>query len=134
MPPLVLAPVRPIVRAVAVTVVPDAARLDEAAWLEMEMLIEDALAERPAALRHQLLLFVRALQVLPIVRYGRPFTRLPQETRTRFLAALERAPVLAIRRGVWGLRTLLYLGFYSRPAEAAAIGYHADPRGWEARR
>ena len=42
--------------------------------------------------------------------------------------------MLAVRRGFWGLRTLVFMGYYARPEAAAAIGYRADVRGWEARR
>lgn len=133
MTPFVLTPVRSTLRAVATTVVPDAARLDEAGWLQFEAIIDDALRARPAALRRQLVLFVRALQALPLLRYGRTFTALSPDGRTRFLSAIEHSSLLAIRRGFWGLRTLVFLGYYGRSAAAAAIGYRADPRGWEAR-
>ena len=50
------------------------------------------------------------------------------------LETLQDAPVLLLRRGIWGLRTLAFMGYYTRPDAQRAIGYRADPRGWEARR
>ena len=47
---------------------------------------------------------------------------------------VERSRVLLLRRGFWGLRTLVMLGYYGRPEAARAIGYRASPLGWEARR
>jgi hypothetical protein len=47
---------------------------------------------------------------------------------------LETARLVLVRRGFWGLRTLILMGYYGRPAAAAAIGYRADPQGWEMRR
>jgi hypothetical protein len=129
----VLSSVRPIVRAVTVTLVPEAIELDEAEWASFEQIVGDALAARPPALRRQLLMFVRLLEWLPLLRYGRRFTRLGTEPRRRFLERLQDAPVLLIRRGLWGLRTLLFMGYYARPAGARAVGYRADPRGWAAR-
>ena len=131
---MLLAPVRETFRAVAATVVPDASRLDADAWAEAEALVEKTLARRPAAMQRQLVLFLRVLENLPRLRWGRPFTALGVEERTRVLAGFEHAPVLLLRRGFWGLRTLCFLGYYARAAAHSAIGYRADARGWEARR
>ncbi len=131
---MLLAPVRDTFRAIATTVVPEASALDEAGWSAVEALVEKTLARRPGAMQRQLVLFVRAIEQLPRLRWGRAFTALGPEQRTRFLAGLEHAPVLLLRRGFWGLRTLVFLGYYARPEAAAAIGYRADARGWEARR
>jgi hypothetical protein len=128
----VLAPVRAVFRAVVVTVVPDAKQLDEPGWLALEELVEDALALRPPALRRQLQLFLRAIEWLPVVRYGRTFASLGEEQRSRVLCYLQDHRVERIRCGFWGLRTLAFLGYYGRPEGAQAIGYAPDPRGWEA--
>ena len=124
---------RPAFRAIATTVVPEAAALDESGWRALEAIVEQALAQRPPRLRRQLLLFIRLVDALPALA-GRRFSARDATARTRFLAALERAPLLLVRRGCWGLRTLILMGYYCRPDAAVAIGYRADPRGWEARR
>src|SRR6266576_668038 len=123
----------PILRAVVTTVVPDAATLDTAAWTEIDTIISGQLAQRPRALRRQLAVLLRLVDWLPLLRYGRRFTTLDAARRTRVLAALERAPALLLRRGIWGLRTLALLGYYGRTAAAAEIGYRGDPRGWRGR-
>lgn len=123
----------PIFRAVITTVVPDATRLDSAAWTEVDAIVSGQLGQRPPALRRQLGALLGLVQWLPVLRYGRPFTALDAARRTRVLADLEQAPLLLLRRGIWGLRTLALLGYYARPAAAAEIGYRGDPRGWEAR-
>jgi hypothetical protein len=128
-----LEPVRSVFRAVASTVVPAATELDQAGWHELEAIVEQALAQRPPRLQRQLLLFIRVIELLPMVR-GTRFSRLPPAARARLLVALERAPVLLVRRGFWGLRTLILMGYYARPAAARELGYRADARGWEARR
>jgi len=128
----VLAPVRAVFRAVVVTVVPDAKQLDTPGWLALEKLVEDTLAMRPPALRRQLQLFLHAIQWLPVVRYGRTFSALGDEHRSRALRYLQDHPIERIRCGFWGLRTLAFLGYYGRPEGAHAIGYRPDPRGWEA--
>ena len=128
----VLAPVHAVFRAVVVTVVPEAKQLEESGWIALEALVEDALEFRPRALRGQLQIFLRAIEWLPVVRYGRTFTALGDEQRSRVLRYLQDHPVERIRCGFWGLRTLAFLGYYGRPEGAHAIGYRPDPRGWEA--
>ncbi len=120
-------------RTIARTVVPEASRLDEAGWRELEAVVEQALASRPPALRRQLRLFIRAIGLLPLARYGRPFAALDGRRRTRLLTGLQESPLLLLRRGFWGLRTLIFMGYYARPAAGEEIGYRASPKGWSAR-
>jgi hypothetical protein len=129
----VLSPVRGAFRAIARTIVPEAAMLDESAWAEAEAIIEQALSTRPRRMRRQLRTLIHLIDVLPMLRFGRRFTALDAERRARVLDTLSRAPALLLRRGVWGLRTLVFMGYYARPAAYGEIGYRADPRGWGAR-
>jgi len=130
----VLTAVRPAFRAIATAIVPDVQRLDEPAWIELEAIVSEALALRPVRLQRQLLTFIRLVEWMPVVRFGRRFSRLDAERRTRVLESLQDAPVLLIRRGVWGLRTLILMGHYCRAAVQRDIGYRGDARGWGARR
>jgi hypothetical protein len=129
----VLAAVRPCFRALASTFVPEAKDLDERGWAEAEAIVETFLASRPDTVRRQVVLLIRLLDLLPVFRWGRRFRALDAEQRRRFLAALQDAPLLLLRRGIWGLRTIAFMGYYARAEAAAAIGYRADKRGWEAR-
>ena len=131
--PSVLASVRPAFRAIATTCVPEAAGLSDADWVAFEDIVEHALAQRPAKVRRQLGLLIRIIDVLPVFTAGRRFRGLSPDHRLRLLSRLEHAPLLLVRRGVWGLRTLAFMGFYARPAAGAAIGYRAHRLGWEAR-
>lgn len=128
-----LAPVRHILRAVATTVIPESASLDEHAWTEVEAVIDEAVAKRGPRIARQLATFVRVLQLAPVARYGRPFTRLDARRRVAFLEAIERSGVLLVRRGFWGVRTLIFMGYYTREDIAAEIGYRAHRDGWAAR-
>lgn len=128
-----LASIRPVLRVIGVTVIPEAAQLSEQQWVALEEIVRGALASRPRSLQRQFVLLVRAIQWLPLLRHGRPFTALAADARQRFLERLQNAPVLIARRGIWGLRTLLLMGYYGREEAGRAIGYRADPRGWKAR-
>ncbi|HYA62708.1 MAG TPA: hypothetical protein VED66_05860 [Candidatus Sulfotelmatobacter sp.] len=126
----VFSPVRPIFRAVVSTVVPEANKLDEQSWRELETLVEMSIRDRPPAMRGQLRLFLRMIQWLPMFRYGRSFTSLSAEQRVRVLCYLQDHRIELIRCGFWGVRTLAFLGYYGRRETLQAIGYAADPRGW----
>ena len=121
-----------IFRAVVSTIVPEAAALDDQGWREIHQVVDALLRDRPESLKRQIRMFLGAIQWLPVIRYGRPFTRLSPAVRTRILAHLQNDRVQKIRVGFWGLRTIVLAGYYGRPQAAQAIGYAASSRGWEA--
>ena len=127
-----LAPARRLFRAMAATIVPELNTVDEDVWSRTEAIITQGLSSRPDAIARQLVLFIRLVNVLAVVRFLRPFTALDDARRLRLLSSLERAPVLAIRRGVWGLRTLVFMGYYGQDDVRAALGYRATSFGWRA--
>jgi hypothetical protein len=123
-----------VFRAVVETVVPEASTLDAEAWAEVKRLVDDAVGSRPRRLRRQLRLLLGLIQLTPLLRHGRRFTSLSPADRARFLRSLQDHPFAAVRVGFWGLRTLALLGYYAREQATRAIGYAADPRGWDALR
>ncbi len=134
MTPPVIPPIRATFRAVTETVVPEAASLSPEGWSALEGAVEQALAQRPEGMRRQFAMFVRAIEYLPLATSRGRFSRLDPQERQRFLRKLEVSPVLLVRRGFWGLRTLALLGYYTQPEVQEAIGYRAHPDGWSARR
>lgn len=132
-PDPVLPPVRTVFRAVVQTCAPRAHGFGAEAWEAAEALVEDALDQRPPEVRRQIATFLKVLKLLPVLRYGRTFPALSPERRVAVLRRLERAPLLLLRRGVWGVRTLSYLAVYGQDSVRREIGYRADSRGWEAR-
>lgn len=125
---------RPTLRAIAETILPGAAAFDQPVWDALDRIVSTAIRERPERMRRQLALFIAAIEWLPLFRYGKPFTRLDPARRHQFLAALQDSSFLLVRRGFWGLRTLILMGYYTQSRAAADIGYRADPRGWSIRR
>ena len=121
-------------RAVATTVVPEADNLAPHEWAELEGIVAQALAGRPASVRRQLALFLRVLNAFARLRTARAFHALDAPARTRLLETLQDSPVLVLRRGVWGVRTLALMGYYARAGVGQQLGYRADVRGWEVRR
>ena len=134
MPPVMPPPLRDALRPLAVCFVPEIAGATTAQWSELEHRIAQALASRPPAMRRQLGLFVRVLQAASRLRYRTGLAALDPGRRTALLEAFAGSPLLLFRRGIWGLRTLVMLGWYTQPSVVSALGYRASPAGWEARR
>lgn len=128
-----LSSVRHIFRAVATAVVPETTSLDARAWIELETVVSQAMARRSSGQQRQLVVFLRLLQTIPISRFGRPFTALSARQRVTFLESIERSRLLLVRRGFWAVRTLVFMGYYTRDDVAESIGYHRDAVGWIAR-
>jgi hypothetical protein len=129
-----LARVRKPFRALVCAFVPEARALSPAEWRQGEALVDRMLASRPRAVRRQVAWLVRALDLLAIASRGRRLSALSPPAVTRLLESLQNSPVLLVRRGIWGLRTLAFLAYYGRPEGRRTIGYRADPAGWTARR
>jgi hypothetical protein len=125
--------VREPFRALCVAFVPESAELNEHHWIELETEVGRALADRPPAIQKQMVLLIRILDLLARARHGSTLASLTPAVRRELLSRLQDSRWLLLRRGVWGLRTLAFLGYYSRPDTGASIGYRADARGWEAR-
>jgi hypothetical protein len=132
-PPSTLAPVRPLFRAVVRASVPAAGAFDESGWGRAEAIVDEAFALRPPAVRRQVVLFLRVLSLFGRLRSGRALSALPAERVRAVMASLERAPLLLLRRGVWGVRTLAFMGCYGQREVRAELGYRAGASGWQAR-
>lgn len=117
----------------ATAVLPEMSELSGGGWARAEEIIETALADRPPAMRRQLRIFLRVLNWMPFPLYLRTFRGLDRRRRILFLKTLESAPILKLRQGFWGLRTLVFMGYYGQPENYDAIGYRAHPRGRRAR-
>src|SRR5687768_16221601 len=120
-------------RAIAEAIVPETAKLDEAGWEAFRGIVTHAVSQRPARMRRQLAMFVRLLDLMSYAHNRRALHRLDLEARTGFLEQIQNSPFLLIRRGFWGIRTLILMGYYARPECMPAIGYAAHVRGWEMR-
>jgi hypothetical protein len=113
---------------------PDANSLSESEWLVLYAVIDQALVSRPKAVRKQLSAFISLIRIMTFVRHAKSFTALPTRQRFGLLHSLETSRIAILRKGMWGLRTVLMMGFYARPNAAIAIGYRADRKGWAALR
>lgn len=132
-PPSTLEPVRPLFRGITRAAVPASEAFDDQTWSRAEEIVDAALAERPVDVRRQVVLFIRIVDGLARVRYGRGLGSLPTPRTRALMGWLERAPVPLLRRGLWGVRTLAFMGCYGQEEVRKALGYRAEAAGWSTR-
>ncbi len=128
----VLSSLQAPLRAIGSVVLPSPEALDGEGWLEAEAIMERALASKPSGIKRQIRLFLRLVNFLPVLTTGRTLVKMPVERRAAFLQRLHRSPLMPLRRGLWGIRTLLFMGYYNQETVRRRIGYGADPWGWTA--
>ena len=104
-------------------VVPPLAGLLQADLDRFGAIVVAALAGRPPAIRRQFAVFLSAIRWAPVLRYGAPFTRLSAERKDEVLRWLMDAPFARLRSGFWGLRALVFMGYYGRPEAWPAVRY-----------
>jgi hypothetical protein len=119
-------------RAIGSVILPSPEALDDQGWREAERIIERALAPKPWGVKLQIRLFLKAVNLFPLATTGRTLVNLPLDRRAAFLGRLHRSPVMPLRRGLWGIRTLILMGYYNQKRIREGIGYAAHPRGWMA--
>lgn len=110
-------------RAVAVRVAPPIAGLDADGDARFVAIVGKALADRPPALVRQFRLFLELLRWAPLLRFGAPFERLGPARQDDVLRFLLDAPVAKLRSGFWGLRALVFMGYYGQTEAWPAIRY-----------
>ncbi|MBI4574799.1 MAG: hypothetical protein HY722_00890 [Planctomycetes bacterium] len=84
---------------------------------------DGALGRRPPAVRRQVRLFLLALRWLPALGYLRPLDRLGGPAQDRVLAWFQDSPLTPLALGLWGVKGLVYMGWYGRPELGERIGF-----------
>jgi hypothetical protein len=116
---------------VAETITPEVGSLDAGGRARMEAIVDAALENRDAATRKQFGTFLSLIRMAPLVRFGRSFDRLDAERRTAVLRFFQDCPVALLRKGFWGLKVLVFMGYYGQEENWSAIGYAPDFDGRE---
>ncbi len=110
-------------------IAPGIAALDADARDRVVAIVRHAVASRPVALQRQFDLFLNLVRWGPVLRYGRRFDDLDPDRQDAVLRWFYDAPVMVLRQGFWGLKTLVFMGFYGRPEAGAQIGYRPSRTG-----
>jgi len=72
-----------------------------------------ALSERPERDRRLLSTFLKLIELLPVLRYGRRFSSLERGRQAAFLHFLETTRVAKLRQGFFGLKAFALMGYYA---------------------
>ena len=108
---------------VAETITPEVASLDPDGRARMEAIVDTALFDRDAATRRQFGTFLGVIKMAPVLRYGRSFDRLGADQRAAVLRWFQDCPISLLRKGFWGLKVLVFMGYYGQEENWARIGY-----------
>lgn len=81
------------------------------------------LSERPERDRKLLTTFLKVVEILPLFRYGRRFSRLDAARKEKFLRSLERSSIAKFRQGFFGLKTFALMGYYALDSTFQELGY-----------
>ena len=114
---------------VASRVVPETASLDAAGRAEFEGIVDAALGDRPASVRRQFGVFLKVIRLAPLLRFGRSFSRLPADRQDAVLRWFQDCPVSLLRTGFWGLKAMVFMGYYGQPETNPLVGYAPDLHG-----
>ncbi|MBI2942569.1 MAG: hypothetical protein HYY25_00055 [Candidatus Wallbacteria bacterium] len=112
-------------------IVPEAQRLGPDGRKQFRAIAEEALSERPSVLQRQFRLFLAVVRYAPAARYLAPFDWLDATRQDAVLAWFQDCPLGLVRKGFWGLKSLVYMGYYGRAEVWDSIGYRPDTRGNE---
>lgn len=108
---------------VAETITPEVAALDAEGRDRMAAIVDQALMDRGPSVRRQFTSFLTVIRLAPILRYGRSFNGLSPAARIAVLGWFESGPVGLFRQGFWGLKVLVFMGYYGQPENWSEIGY-----------
>ena len=85
--------------------------------------IDEELRPRPRLQQLEFKVLLLAIRWMTVPFTLRWFERLPPERQVRWLRLLENAPLTLLRVGIWGLKTLVFLGYYTQDGVQRRILY-----------
>ena len=111
---------------VAESVTPEIVSLDSGGRARMAAIIDAALMDRDAITRTQFGTFLTVIRLAPVLRFGRAFDRLDGDRKNAVLRWFQDCPVSILRKGFWGLKVLVFRGYYGQEETWSEIGYAPD--------
>ena len=110
----------------AARIVPESTELDAAGAGRFFGIIDNALQEREPSVRRQLAVLLGVLRWAPLFRYGGPFEKLRAERQDAVLRFFEDCPLSLLRKGIWGLKAMVFMGYYGQLETNELVGYAPD--------
>lgn len=112
-------------------IVPPLAGLDGDGHARCRAIIAAALAERPPGVRRQIRLFLSLVRLAPLLRWVTTFERLPAHRQEKFLRWLQDDAPGRLRQGFWGLKTIVFMGYYGQGELGPRLAYTPSRSGNE---
>ncbi len=110
----------------AARIVPETTELDDAGWRRFFDIVDGALLDRAEKVRRQFATFLGLIRSAPLIRYGESFEKLTSDRQDAVLRWFEDCPVGLLRKGFWGLKTMVFMGYYGQPETNELVGYTPD--------
>ena len=104
-------------------IVPETVELDEDGRRRFFDIIDGALLDRPDNVRRQFSTFLSVIKKAPLIRYGKSFEKLTGDCQDAVLCWFEDCPVGLLRKGFWGLKAMVFMGYYGQPETNPVVGY-----------
>lgn len=120
---------RAFLTALAHALVPETRVLSAERQAKFFAIIDTMLATRPKGTVRLLKIFLVVLRWFPLLRFGGRLDRLEGERQKEALCWFEASPWATVRTGFWGVKTLVFMGYYAQPDVAAGIGYTPSRAG-----
>ncbi len=114
---------------VAEAITPEVAALDRDGRARMETIVDTALMDRDSGTRSQFGTFLGVIRMAPVLRYGRTFDRLGADQKAAVLRWFQECPISLLRKGFWGLKVLVFMGYYGQEEHWSEIGYAPELDG-----
>jgi hypothetical protein len=120
---------RVFLTALARALVPETRGLSAERQARFFEIIETMLATRSRSMVRLLKIFLVVLRWFPLLRFGGRLDRLAGERQREALCWFEDSLSVTVRTGFWGVKTLVFMGYYAQPDVAAGLGYAPSRTG-----
>ena len=107
----------------AFRIVPEVSELDGHGKGRFFSIIDDTLQDRGEGVRRQFGVFLGVLRWASLFRYGSPLEKLSPARQDAVLNWFENCPVSLLRKGFWGLKAMVFMGYYGQPETNELVGY-----------
>ena len=107
----------------AARIVPETTELDASRLSRFFAIIDTALLARPPEVRRQFAIFLGLIRWAPVIRFGTSLENLRPDRQDRVLRWFEDCPVGLFRKGFWGLKAMVFMGYYGQPETNELVGY-----------
>jgi hypothetical protein len=107
----------------AARIVPESAGAPPQVTEPLLAAFDEELRPRPRLQQFEFKLLLFAIRWMTVPFTLHRFERLPGERQDRWLGFLENAPLTLLRVGIWGLKTLVFLGYYTQDGVLRRIVY-----------